>query len=91
MIYKVLSNLKHNGIDYVIDSEVEMEEEQAESLLEDGVLAKIKKAKEPEPKKDEPKKEPAEKEPAKGSIKEPAKEPAKAVEPEKSEKKEASK
>jgi len=86
MNYKVLSHLKHNGIDYAIDSVVDMNEKEAKFLLEDGILAKVKKAKEPTPKKDEPKEEPV-KEPTKELEKEPVKEPEKAVEPKESEKK----
>jgi len=45
MKYKVLGNLKYNQVDYVKGDIVEMEEENAKSLLADGILEEAKEIK----------------------------------------------
>jgi ribosomal protein L11 len=48
MGYKVLSNLKHDGIKYGLGDVVEMQEKQAQSLVKDGILEETKKQPEKE-------------------------------------------
>lgn len=57
MKYKVLSNLKANGGIYAAGDEVEMDEKEAEVLVEDGVLEAIESDKETEESEESEKKE----------------------------------
>ena len=54
MIYRVLSNLKNNGRTYTRREKIELDEDIANALVEDGVLQRIRQV-EPEP---EPEPEP---------------------------------
>ena len=51
MLYRVLSNLKNNGRTYTRREKIELDEDIADTLVEDGVLQRIKQVEpEPEPK-----------------------------------------
>ena len=42
MIYRVLSNLKNNGRTYTRREKIELDEDIADALVEDGVLQRIR-------------------------------------------------
>lgn len=64
MKYKVLKNLKHNGVVYTPGTEVVLPEKDTSKLLTEGVLEQVQEVKEaPKEPKEEPKETPEPKKP----------------------------